>query len=456
MAKSLLAKAGLSAGITSLPRCNDPRLALAVVRNSKMLVHAMSADHKTLDRLTQAADAEGLLSQSLYVEQGSASALPYADNLVELLLITDFSEADLTRLSAKEILRVLTPGHGIAIVGEATSGSRSVRLSKKVLASWTKELAPGSVAIWEDATGLWTSIRKTPLVGADSWSHRFHGPENNPVSLDTTLKAPFMTQWLGRPLWSGWFGSNYVGAGGRIFEIRNVMGEMDCREHYLSLTLVARSAYNGTILWTRPFTGSVHGERDVLFMDNKWLKKDSGTDPNYYPGRCCMVATPEKLYLIDGDGVLSLDAETGAQCGRLAGPQPGGQIKWIAISDGILAMLAGDKDHWWAQFWGDHVMNAVGHRLSAYDLTTGKELWRHKEPRPAQGWQQEKLISTNYPAQRDPGIQSDHSCRIALYKGYLYAYSAPTRVFSRSQDRQRTLEQQRSRIAGPCRATKRI
>jgi hypothetical protein len=34
----------------------------------------------------------------------------------------------------------------------------------------------------------------------DAWSHWEHGPDNNPVSTDSVIKAPYRTQWLGAPL----------------------------------------------------------------------------------------------------------------------------------------------------------------------------------------------------------------------------------------------------------------
>jgi len=295
MVRSLLTKAGLMYGVAALPHCSDGNLALALAQNSKLLVHAMAPDRTSTDAITHLADEEGLLSRSLYVEQGSPAAMPYADNLVDLLLIADASDATLGSLSQKELLRVLAPWRGCAIIGRAKCYADGGALTVAALETWSKGFLPAHADIWSDGTGIWARISKPALDGADPWSHRYHGPNNDANSIDTTLKTPLATQWLGLPFHEGYWGTAMVGAGGRLFTLA-------ASSHYgwtvlqKAERLTVRSAYNGAVLWEREFEA----------------KPGSSSQLAYDCTRCCMVATPERLYLIDGDGVLMLDAETGA------------------------------------------------------------------------------------------------------------------------------------------------
>ncbi|MBI5723361.1 MAG: PQQ-binding-like beta-propeller repeat protein [Planctomycetes bacterium] len=381
LAKHLLTKAGMTHGIASLPRCSDGELALAVAQNSKMLVHAMSPDRKVVDAMVQLADAEGILSRSLYVEQGSLAALPYADHLVDLVLITNLTEGDLVNVPLKEIVRILSPWRGKAIVGLAKADGKGGSLSKSALENWAK--APGTVPaeVWEDDSGVWARIGKSPLAGAQAWSHRYHDASNNTVSQDTTLKPPFMSQWWGLPLHEGWWGTTVVGAGGRLFTIW-------AANRYIATTprtLTARSVYNGCILWERVLTEE---------------KYKAG----YTPARSCMVATPERLYLVDRDGVLMLDAESGAECGRIAGPQPGGQVKWIAIVEGVLAMLTGDADDLKDVNNQMYPVNPRGTHLTVHEIPSGKLLWKQEE------------------------TKSFDERMVAVHGGQVYAYISGSRV----------------------------
>ena len=47
------------------------------------------------------------------------------------------------------------------------------------------------------ATGLHSRNVFPPNV--DEWTHWEHGPDNNPVSSDSAIKAPYMTQFMAPP-----------------------------------------------------------------------------------------------------------------------------------------------------------------------------------------------------------------------------------------------------------------
>ena len=55
-------------------------------------------------------------------------------------------------------------------------------------------LRPGGVALL-GSHGIVTPAE----LGADDWSHPYHGPDNNPQSSDTIARAPYLTQFLAEP-----------------------------------------------------------------------------------------------------------------------------------------------------------------------------------------------------------------------------------------------------------------
>jgi len=75
-------------------------------------------DGATVARVREVAAKAKLGIDRVVIEQGSLDKLPYADNMVDLLLATQTTDSDLAKLSAEEVLRVLRP-LGVAVVIEA-------------------------------------------------------------------------------------------------------------------------------------------------------------------------------------------------------------------------------------------------------------------------------------------------------------------------------------------------
>ncbi len=227
-----------------------------------------------------------------------------------------------------------------------------------------------------DEYGTWAIITKPPLEGVDDWTHWEHSPDNNPVSEDNVIKAPYMTKWLGMPYYIS-MPAITTAAGGRMFNAIGHIAHHQREEEWLN-TIIARNGYNGSILWTR--------------------KLPAG----YLVHRSAFIATDDVFYMIDtdGSGVLMLDPETGDEIGRIDIAGARGQWKWMAMKDGILYALVGDKGgdtettivrsqitHWsWGElskgYYQKQVPWGFGKTLVAYDLAAKKRLWTHKEKTP--------------------------------------------------------------------------
>jgi hypothetical protein len=148
------------------------------------LVHGLSTDPAEV-----AAARSQLLAAALY---GPVSAdlwdgrhLPYADHLVNLLIVDEPGQAD-----RAELMRVLAP-QGVLLTRDGDRGNKTVK-------PWPEQM--------------------------DQWTHYFHGPEGNPVAQDTVVGPPQRLQWLGSPRWSRHHDhmaskTSMVSAGGRVFYI---------------------------------------------------------------------------------------------------------------------------------------------------------------------------------------------------------------------------------------------
>jgi len=318
-------------------------------------------------------DEAGLYGTRIVVERGEWQHLPYADDTIDVIVSTHLDASELSRLSAPELLRVLRP-QGIAILGQAATSERETdRLTAEQLQDWLTQSGFGDVKVQDDASGLWAVITKPALEGADDWSHWEHGPDNNPVSVDSVIRAPYMTKWLGTPYYIS-MPAITTAAGGRIFNAIRHIAHHKREEAWLN-TLLARSGYNGTILWSR--------------------KLPDG----YLVHRSAFIATDDVFYMIDtdGSGCLMLDPATGDELGRINIPGVRGQWKWMALKNGTLFALVGDtKDpaettivrsklaHWsWGElskgYYDKRVPWGFGTTVVAYDLSKQERIWSHQE-----------------------------------------------------------------------------
>ncbi|MCY2988649.1 MAG: PQQ-binding-like beta-propeller repeat protein [Planctomycetota bacterium] len=353
-ADELVQRTGIVGGLCSFPRLGpgEEKLAIELAQRPTFVVHALSPSALRVAATREAAEDAGVLGRSLYVEQGAAAPLPFADRLVDLLVISDLRDADLTSEARTAWLRVLAPQRGTALVGRAkTAGSG---LSQDALKAWTKDLPLAKV--FADDSGVWALVRNDLPAGSEPWTHRSHAGDNTQVSGDSTLKPPFLTQWWGMPRQEGFWGTTVIASHGRMFSLRS------SRNPSSQVFLTARSLTSGIVLWQRLLHQAPEGQQVP--------------HGGYVPGRSSMIVVDDVLFLIDRDGVLRLNAETGAELNRLAGPKPKGQVKWIACSGSLLATLSGDADVVVPISYQTIADNPTGRDLAIYDLPSNRLLWK--------------------------------------------------------------------------------
>ncbi len=266
-----------------------------------------------------------------------------------------------------ELQRVLAPG-GRAIVVQSAGGLSEARLREWIGGgenlSFVERGGTGQIAV----------VVKPPIEGADDWSHWYHAPDNNPLSADTAIRAPYRTQWIGEPRHVP-MPAVQTAAGGRIFLATGHIAHKP-REEPLLYTLTARSGYNGTILWRRELP------------------------EGYMVHRSAFIATADVFYMIDGARCTLLDPATGSEIGEIRAPGAEGELKWMALDKGVLYLLAGAKrdavhttlNKSGGRGWGWGALDkgyykkplpwGFGETVAAYDIQKKQTLWIHSESSP--------------------------------------------------------------------------
>ena len=228
-------------------------------------------------------------------------------------------------------------------------------------------LRPGGKAI----LGAETATKPFP-EGADEWAHPYHGPDNNPQSKDTIARGPYLSKFLSEP-WYSAMPQFSVFAGGRVFKI---FGERTSTQaHWESLdSFVALNAWNGTLLWRRKLPETFMFHRNTL------------------------VATNDVVYLADAVSCKAFDAATGEVKEEIVVPDglsDGPVWKWMALEDGVLYALVGEKEPSVEVVKGDRFRGAgwpwwkiddykfgFGRTLMAMDVRTKKVLWHVRDEQP--------------------------------------------------------------------------
>jgi len=291
-ARRILKTTGVKGGLVVHLGCGDGRLTAALRVSDAYLVHGLDADAANVEKARA-----HIRSQNFYgkvsVEQWKGEHLPYADNLVNLVV-----SEDLGQVRMDEVLRVLAPC-GVAYVKKG--------------GTWTKTVKPRPKEI-------------------DEWTHYLHDASNNAVAHDSVVGPPRRLQWVGSPRWARHHDhmasmSALVSTGGRIFYIFDE-GPTASVQLPPKWFVIARDAFNGTILWKRPIAS---------WHTHLWPLKSG---PAYLPRH--LVAVGQRVYVTLGlDAPLTaLDAATGKTVRTYAGTRA---TEEVVLSEGVLFLLVNDS-----------------------------------------------------------------------------------------------------------------
>ena len=262
-AAEILKASGFSGGFIAHVNCGDGKLTAALGEPANAVVHGLDQDAGKLAAARGHIGAMGGYGR-VSVAPWTAPELPYVDNLVNLLVVDGTGGVSMT-----ELMRVVAPG--------------------------------GTLCTKQD--GRWATTRKPRPGAIDEWTHYLHDAGNNAVAHDTVVGPPRHLQWVTSPRWSRHHDrmasmSALVSAAGRVFFIMDE-GSRACMPLLPKWKLIARDAFNGTLLW----------KRDIARWHFHLWPLKSG--PAQLPRR--LVAVGERVFATLGlhDPVSVLDAATG-------------------------------------------------------------------------------------------------------------------------------------------------
>ena len=314
------------------PTCET---AIELAQRTELLVYVQLTNAEQVQHARRRVEEAGLDTSRVQIDEGELPQIHLADNLADAILVV----GDPRGLREQELLRVLRPG-GFVLLDD-------------------REI-----------------VKPIPDT-LDDWSHPYHGPDNNPLSGDQVIRAPYLTQFLADPRY-GPAPQVAVCAGGRFFKAFGHVAWHE-REEPLLNTLVAFNGYNGTILWKRPLTEGLMVHRNTI------------------------IAAPDVLYLGDDRSCKLIDPATGETRDEIVPPEDiaGGTFwKWMALQQGVLYALVGESEQvdetmrWKREAHGwpwtgiskgynvpDHSWG-FGRNLLAIDPKSKKVLWHYHEAEP--------------------------------------------------------------------------
>lgn len=218
LAREAIRASGVQGGLVVHVGCGDGKLTAALRASEAFVVQGLDVDQARVEQARAHVRKLGLYGP-VSIDRWNGHRLPYADNLVNLLVVSDWQSVKID-----ELLRVLAPG-GVLLTRQDVK--------------WQREIKPRPADIGE-------------------FTHFLGDAGNNAVAHDVQVGQPRRLQWLADPLWlrtheipSGIQGM--VAGGGRIFYIHDegLVGIADERlpERW---ALYCRDAFNGKLLWRRP------------------------------------------------------------------------------------------------------------------------------------------------------------------------------------------------------------
>jgi outer membrane protein assembly factor BamB len=342
-AEKILNKSGFHGGIIVHINCGDGVLTEKLKADDSFLVQGLDPVAENVQKAR-----EYIASKQEYgpvsIDRLVENQLPYRDNMVNLIVAEN-----LGGIPKEEAMRVLAP-NGV--------------LMTRGIFGWKKSIKPRPAEM-------------------DEWNQYLYNAGNNPVSKDTTISPVKHWQWVGTPEWGRHHDttsslSALVSANGRIFYIIDE-GPLESVELPSENHLVARDAFNGTILWKRPIS---------KWQDDLFPMKSG---PAYLPRR--LVAVGDRVYVTLGiDAPLSeLDAITGDVLRTFPHTE---ETSEIVLSDNTLFVVVGRPEKTTKNFtstttyvWDraeeartEWAWSKKPAQIMALDITSGTAEWAKEYP----------------------------------------------------------------------------
>ena len=282
-AREILDVSGVTGGLIVHIGCGDGKLTAELGAGDGYIAQGLDTSAGNVDKARKHFSDKGLCGK-VTARVFDGKTLPYRDNVVNLIVASAASVPD------KEITRVLAP-KGVAIIN-----------GKKLVKPRPAEI--------------------------DEWTHYHHDPQGTMVGLDKVVAPLHGIQWMGSPKWT----RNHdfmnvmqamVSSNGRVFYVI----DEGLRNHIFlpaKWVLIARDAFNGTVLWRRELKD---------WHPQIWPLKSG---PGQFPRR--LVAVGDRVYVTFGQTapLTAIDAVTGKTIRTYEQTKA---TEEIVLDDGILHLL---------------------------------------------------------------------------------------------------------------------
>jgi len=333
---------GTRGGLVVHLGCGDGKLTGTLGSGHSFLVHGLDRAAANVEKARGHIRSRGLYGR-ISVQQWEDARLPYVDDLVNLVVVSDAGG-----IPEEEILRAVAPG-----------GAAYIRNG-----------------------GGWKQISKPRAENLDDWTHYLHDPSNNAVARDAAVGPPRHMQWVGSPPWARHHDrmasmNALVVDRGRMYYVFDE-GPTAAIMLPPEWKLIARDAFNGTVLWKKEL---------LSWHPHLWPMKSGFAQ---LPRR--IVAGAGKVYAPLGLGqpLVCMDGASGEVLRSYEGS---GTVEEVILSEGVLFVLVNPappvhddfKPAVKRKMW-DAMRRAAGgwpwdekkRDLTAFEAQTGKVLWERE------------------------------------------------------------------------------
>ena len=343
--------------------CGDGRLAAALARDGKLLVHGLGLDQASVEKARQDLHAQKIYGQAT-VEQLRGRSLPHADNLVNVVVAENWPAVSRAGVSLSEVMRVVCPNGMLFVSGIAAA-----------------ELKGHSKSV--ESVGRWMRAIKPQPKEMDEWTHnRQYDAEGTAVSKDTALRPVNSLRWQAGPYMPlGGLGflafrnsnkglvsaagrniyvtsndsSNLFRVAGRAYKRQTEQPHVYDAEKWW--VFVARDAYNGLKLWSHSL---------VEYAEEMGIATgEKTTNPSRHALALgpALVAVKDRVYGVVYGNVVAIDAVTGK---LVKVYEKGTSPACLVYSRGVLFVAGGPRRK--GSTWS----------VRAIDPETGSQKWKYE------------------------------------------------------------------------------
>jgi len=357
-ARQILDQINVKKGFCLVLDCNKGNLAYEIAMQSEMNIIGVEKNSKKVKKLREKFDRAGLYGNRVTIFGGTLKELAFTDYFANLIVSDNLLTSGKLTEPIEEIYRVLSPGGGVAYLGQP-KGKR--KLSRKNIENWINDSIVQNRMI-DEKNGIWLKIQREKLPGSGEWTHLYANVQNTASSDDRIVNdSHLVPQWFGEP-GPREMADRHHRATAPLFKNGIVYVPGFAR-------LIATDSYNGTLLW----------EKIIPDFKRLGIFRDAGN----------MAITNDLLYIGLTTQAIALKPETGQQEKSFVLPQLFSENTrywgYLAVQDNKLFGSARKPE---AEFnsmswqddnelWYDYQRSVTSDYMFCLDRFSGKKLWTY-------------------------------------------------------------------------------